>query len=491
MDIFKQLAELKAGDALSAELGRAFFSQISDIERKQLLEKMLEEKKFELILAIAYCGHVSASSDRPDRSYKAGINARYFKLFSSVVSECGIEVGRVFPLYFACASSKANSPLAVWRGLSIGRIRELATVPEYSKAVCEFIRKNDCNFVLAPLTVEVFGESALNEYIELAVFGKGINKVALRNFLRSYAAETLDFVKSAYPKMKSSEKVAAVRLLLSVKNADEVEEYLSEVKKTESLKSVLKLFSLPENSGEAYGGEFESSKLKAYFYDMMVSGKQIGTRDFMKNLARPEFSELSDQLFFSLYEGGEFLRLFVTDGGKIFDIYGAEIILPEHGGVKVTHPVELNRESAQVTRWNITQPFVQIRRKVYAPSDADVGKSSYGEIEGITVTAERFTANMRSLGFRVLNYGSGGTFDYVGLKRDGIWCVLFITPMETAHKTEGSVMAQCVRFYDDKDIIRLGHNLFVDGVTPLALDRIDARAFSEFIYSVYKLMGCE
>ena len=498
-DFFRQLTELKVGNKLPTEVGRAFFSQISDNERRELLEKLLREQNYELIVAIVYCGYINAKSGVNSTSTdyisrkggKVNIDSRYFELFSNLARECGINEIKLLPMYLACADSSKRSVLRVWQASALRQIRCLAADPEYAQTVRSFIRENDRNFVLAPLVVEVYGQSALNEYIELGVFGKGINKVALRNFLRSYDSEVLKYVTSSYDELKSAEKVAAVRLLLPQKNASEVSAFLRSVAESETSKSVLKLLSAPKMPSTRKGGRIEGGKVKTYFYDLMVSGNQIDVGDLIKNITKPEFSEVADQLFFSLYEGGVFRKLFVTDKGKILDLDGREFKLPLGAYVKVTHPVELTGATEHIKRWEIDQPFLQIRRKIYAPSEMDVRTSSYGEIVGTTVSAEKFTAGMRSLGFRVLSYGNGGVFDRVGLKRGGVWCVLTISPIDTLHKKEGSVQAQCVRFYGDKDVIKLGHSVIVDDVTPLALSGIDARTFSEFIYSVYKLMGCE
>ena len=204
------------------------------------------------------------------------------------------------------------------------------------------------------------------------------------------------------------------------------------------------------------------------------------------------FHEVADKLFFGVYRGGNLTDIAVVDSGKIFDIENKPIELPADCEVRVLHPAELNYKTEFIKRLNIVQPFEQVKRKVYVASEADKSNNACFGIAGMMTEFGEFKNAMRKIGFRALNRDSESFTSQVGICRNGILCVVNIAPFDfSSAPADFAVRVQSVKFYRERDVVRLGGKQFVDGVAPLSLARMDARTFSEFMYSAYELMGCK
>lgn len=308
--------------------------------------------------------------------------------------------------------------------------------------------------------------------------------------MRGYKQEVYAYVRDVYDSLKTENRVAAVRLLLLFKNDAQVGDYLRDILHTEKSKSVRKLLQSGK-SQQATPALTDTKQVVRFFYNAMVRGTSVSQEEFLYGWILPPCAQVADSLFFGIYVADALYAIAVVDNGKVFDLSNMPLTLPQNCRVKVLHPAELTAKTEFLTRLNITQPFEQIKRKVYLPSAEDRQRNSCFGVAGSMVKAGDFKNAMRKNGFRVLNRDRDGVCGQVGVCRDGIWCVLNIVPIvfaaiDSAHP----ILAQFVRFYDDKNVIKLGGQVFVEGVAPLAIAQIDPRMFSEFMYSVYELMGC-
>lgn len=479
--------------------GRVFFSsQTSAEDRKQFLEYMLGNGRFEQICKLMYCGHLNGNIDMKNTSadYLAmtgenpTLNTRYFNLFLTLSSECGVGEDKLIPLLFQAVAADKRSALRGWKKSAERYLTELARA-DYDRAWA-YLRKNDRDFRLISILLQADRERTLVDLVHLAVFGKGVNKVALRNILRGYMAEVYAFVRSEYDIMKTNERMAAVRLLLLFKNDPEVAQFLYNIADTEKAESVRKLLVLGVKPGPGIAENPTRAQVSKYFYEMMVRGVVVSAERFLTELIVPPCAEIADSLFFSVYKNGVFDSIVIVDNGRVLDLENSPVSLDADCEIKVLHPVELTAKTDYLKRLNIVQPFEQVKRKVYVPSSLDKCSNCCSSIAGTIVKFGDFKTGMRKLGFRVLNRDRDGVCRQVGLNRNGILCVLDIAPVEFAVANfEDPLLAYSVRFYAEKDVIRLGGQLFVEGVTPIDVARVDARVYSEFMYSVYELMGCQ
>ena len=490
---------LGEADSSADTAGRAFFApQTSSEDRKRVLEFMLGEKRYGQMVSLMYCaclnGRVDMKKTSADYVAATGgnstINTRYFSLFVQTALDCGISEAKFIPMIFLAATSDRKSRLYVWKSSSEWYLSKLA-VSDYGRA-WEYLEKNDTDFKLFSILIAADRERAVRDLTELAMFGKGVNKVAARKILRGYKSEVTAYVRPLYSSLKNDGKVAAVRLLLTLKNDPDVSAFLSELAQTEKSKSVLKLLGDRTLQTKDIGENPDRRRVEAFFYEAMVLGTPFSPEQFKEKLILSPFHEVADKLFFGVYRGGNLTDIAVVDSGKIFDIENKPIELPADCEVRVLHPAELNYKTEFIKRLNIVQPFEQVKRKVYVASEADKSNNACFGIAGMMTEFGEFKNAMRKIGFRALNRDSESFTSQVGICRNGILCVVNIAPFDfSSAPADFAVRVQSVKFYRERDVVRLGGKQFVDGVAPLSLARMDARTFSEFMYSAYELMGCK
>lgn len=494
MTFSQMLALLPDGDASVEAIGREFFrSQTSAEDRKQLLEHLLREGRYIQLYRLICSGHLNGNGRVGNGGVASGqastLNTRYFSLFVSTAVDCGIREEDFVALLFAAATAEKNNPLSAWKECSEQYLIKRAKV-DYMRT-WNYLRKNDPDFKLVSVLLSADRERALNNLIELAIFGKGINKVALRNMLRGYKAEVFTFIYPIYRTLKNDNRLAAVRLLLLFKNDETVGAFLRELAETERSKSVLALLGGKKTSALKAPQNTDPKQIVKYFYDAMVLATSVPAEKFTGEWIVPPYSTVAETLFFGVYRGGTLADIVVVDKGKVLDIENSPYTFPEGSSVRVLHPAELTAKTQFLSRLNISQPFEQIKRKVFLPSAEDNRRVGCYGLLGRVTTAEDFILGMRKCGFKVLNRDSDGICKHVGISRNGILCVLTVAPIDLVTiGPDRPVQAQNVRFYAENSVIRLGGKQFVDGVAPIAPSEMEPRIFSEFMYSVYELMRC-
>lgn len=474
------------------QAARGFFSVHTDKgERAKFLTFLLRDARYEQLCKLMYCGNLNGNTnvqtfDGRTLSPDAALHARYFDLYRRFAAECDIAPETEVPLYAAAVKAKKNEVLRAWRPFAERALTEWASA-DY-EAAWRYISASDPDFLLADILVRVDRERALDDLTDLAVSGKGVNKVALRRYLRKYPAEVFARVRPKYAALKTDARVSAVRLLLLYKNDERVLEFLRELERTEKAQSAVKLLHAHVSARSPLKGT-DRKQIVQYFYDAMVYGTSVTGERFVQELIKPPFTEVAESLFYGVYEQDKLQNIVIVDRGRILDIENRDIELPPSCCIKVLHPVELTPKTEFLARLNITQPFTQIKRKVYRASQDDVHRGGCFGIAGTVVPVPAFVSRMRKCGFRALSRDGDNFCRQVGLARDGVLCVLNLSPVDLT-ADDGTVRAQCVRFYAEADVVRLGVQRYVEGVPSLSPAEIDARAFSEFMYSVYALMGC-
>lgn len=492
MTYAEMVSLLPEKDSTVERAGRGFFSpQTSNADRKALLEFLFGEARYGQLMRLFYCGHINGNLNMKDAETadaSVSIHTRYFGLFLQTAAACGIADTAFLPFVAAAAKAQKRDALYDWQAPAEQYLTKLAR-QDYQK-VREFLRAYDPDFRLADILCRVDKDRALSDFLSLAVYGRGVNKVALRNFLRGYKQETLSFVCPLYGTLKGDDRVQAARLLLSFRNDPDVRAYLREIAAHERSKKIadMLLFERAPKHAKQTTAKNEE-EVRRFFCDAMVLGTPFSAARFTGELIKPPYTAVAESLFYGVYRNDVLQNIIIVDRGRILDIENRDAVLPEDCTVKVLHPVELTRKTEFLKRLNITQPFEQIKRKVYAPGEEDTLRGACFGVAGTVTPLADFVNNMRTYGFRALT-SDGGDCCRVALSRGGVLCVLDISPVDLSAKGEKTVQAKCVRFYAEKDVVRLGGKQYIEGVTPCNPAQIEARAFSEFMYAVYGLMGC-
>ncbi|MDE6397774.1 MAG: DUF4132 domain-containing protein, partial [Clostridiales bacterium] len=393
------------------------------------------------------------------------------------------------PMIIVAATSDKTGALRAWQHTAEQFLTKLAR-NDYNRA-WEYLRKADPDFRLAAILLQVDTDRAVRDLIDLAVFEKGVNKVALRNVLRGYKAEVFAYIRPLYATLKTDNRVNAVRLLTLFRNDADVMQFLREMMQAEKAKKVLAIVQGQNTQKTLRVKNPDRKEIVEYFQSAMIYGVAATRERFLNELIKPPYTEVAESLFYGVYINDLLQNIVIVDRGRVLDIENRDVTLPQECTVKVLHPVELTSKTEFLKRLNITQPFAQIKRRVFVPSADDIQRGGCFGISGTVISLNDFVANMRKCGFRALSRDEDNMCSRVGLARGEILCVLRIAPVDLSAKANVSVQAQCVHFYAEKDVVRLGGKRYVEGVAPSNPSVLDPRAFSEFMYSVYDLMGCK
>ena len=498
MTYAQMTALLPEQDSPAEAAGRGFFASSTSLsDRKKLLEFLLENARYEQLMHIVYCGHINGNIDMKNTgadylavtSGKSNLHTRYFSLFMQMIDACEIDKDLLLPMFFRAATAGKKDPLRVWRPSSERVLIRFAR-DDYDK-VWAYLRTRDADFALFAVLMQADRELTLQRLMDLAVSGKGINKVALRKTLRAYKSEVLAYLRPLYATLKTDERVNAVRLLKSMQNDAEAMHFLQQIAQTEPSRSVLALLHASEPKQKETAAAFDRKQIEKFFFEAMVRGTATSYEHFLHRFILPPFDTVADSLFYSVYADGLLQSIVIVEKGRVLDLENQPYDFPACSVVRVMHPVELNAKTEFIRRLNIEQPFDQIRRRVFLPSAEDKRRNGCFGIAGTVIELGAFRNGMRKYGFKALHRDSDGMCGEVGLRRGGILCVLRIAPIDFEGNRNGTVQAQQVRFYAERDVIRLGGQRYVDDIVPLSISSIDARTFSECMYSVYEVMGCK
>lgn len=472
--------------------GKIFFAaKTPRAEKKELLSFLIEKERYAQLYALFACANLNARRANAEplafKGEDVSLEGRYFYLFADCAKACGIGEEEIAAVAFASLRADKTDALSFWRSAATSYLKWFGYA-DYARAWACFCRF-DPDFHYADILLEVDSHRTLDELLAAAIFGRGMRKTALRNILRGYKSEVYDYVRGIYSTLKTDERVSAVRLLLPLKNDVVVGELLREIERKEKAARVLRLLHTAEKEkGDC--GDLTEEQATDYLYKAMVEGRAFSRDFFLKTLLFPPFTA-SERLFFSVYSGKMLTDIVMVDGGRVLNLQNEPIELTEDCTVRVLHPVELNAQTAYLKRLNIEQPFEQIRRRVFLPSDAARRANACMSVAGRLVTVRDFNKNRRKTGFKILSRDRDGMYSQVGLSREGILCAVSLAPVDTSvAPLDSFVQAQAVWFYDEKKVIRFGGKRFTDGIPALSVSEIPLRVFSEFMFAVYELMGC-
>lgn len=408
---------------------------------------------------------------------KGSVGKRYLDMYISICRAAGLSEKEYIKPMLSAQYAKKSGALYVWD----------TAVDEYIAARCkhdfdgtaELVDEFDKGYGKYAVLMRADSRRAINRLLDKVIFGKGINKTAVRNVLRN-RPEIAGALIGLYGEALAKQRAAIVRLLMLYKNDKKVSDFLYGVALNDKSKTVRDLFSSP--APKARGAA-------KYFENLMASGEGI-TFGELKSLVNPkkskprdkEYAAVADRILFFNRKDGFDPYVFVCDGGKFYDMTGAEVSLKNADTVYVLHPLDIPESMREVLPAGVDQPFPQLSRVVYVPQ-ADERYTS-DRLLGTMVSRKDFDAAFRREGFSLCEKRDDEP--YRALKILGDYAVTIECEL---NETDGSVVCGVISFLRSRDIVRLNKKNYVSGVRAVDIRELPQKSYSELMYFSYKLFS--
>lgn len=408
------------------------------------------------------------SADYYSVRYGSNVNTTQFDAFMHAVHGMLTEK-EIMPMLLYAQYAPENSELYSWNGAV--DLYLLKRADEDFSTVADYIDKYDPEYAKYSILFETNMTAAVSRLMEKLLYGKHVNKAAIRRVLMT-RAEIADGLIDLYRSGDAKERAAIVRVLLMFKNNDAVNAFLQGVVKSEKSKTVREIINAPKTK------KIQNSPAD-FFESMMISGETMSIKKWQNLLSKQEFAVVADKLFF-IQKSNDGERVLVFDNGAFLDTDNNPINTDCASGIGVLHPIELPRDSGLLSL-KIDQPFRQIDRPIYYPAEGE--RYSLNRLSGTIISQAEFTANVKKFGFKPCSSRGATLFvlRYIGEYVIAAEC-------EKSDSMD-SVTCLSAAVYNADSVVKVGHATYIDDSPKLSLTDLPPRMFSELILCVYELFG--
>lgn len=210
---------------------------------------------------------------------------------------------------------------------------------------------------------------------------------------------------------------------------------------------------------------------------------------FLENVMMQKFAI---GLIWGVYEEGELKDTFrYMDDGTFNTVDEEEFECKEDALIGLVHPIELDKEAleawkTQLEDYEIKQPFLQLSRQLYFPTEEHLKNNSVADLSEEEYSPTAFPKSLEKYGW------------YKGMAQDGGWYHEF-------YKEYGDMIAELtfsgtsISYYEGMEDITLGSLAFYankfdryyyyEKSQPLPITDISPRLFSETIYDIMRATG--
>ncbi len=476
MEYVKTLYKL-SGPALD-ELARGLYERDVRAFEEVIVELVKLGKMRDYVTAAAMLATVpmiaqSTSSDYGDVRFGTLVSDRYFNMFLRACADCGYGENEYMKVLLAAQYADPNTAFFGW-DKSVDRYVSALATADFDRAA-DYIERYDARYGKYGVLIRVDCDRALNRLLALALYGKGIDKAAVRDVLMDYW-EVADVLMAMYGKVSAHERVAVVRLLLAFKNDGRVKQFLSEVVANDKSKSVRDAaFKNVRNAKN----KTAAKRLAA----MMADGAGLTYSEWVAQLTDTEYAAVADKVFFCMQRGDGHVSVLVYNDGQFLDSSDRPI-LPEHDEkIYVLHPLDLTGDDTAILALDIEQPFLQIKRPIFAK----VPGERYGSmrLSGTMIARDRFEANFKKTGFAFCDKRSPSE-PTVAMCRRGEYAVCIECDMPESSYT---VSGGRITVYRAADVVKLKRKQYVSTADPCDLMQLEPRIYSELMYLPYRLFS--
>lgn len=523
--------------SMLSEVGHQFFAdkQRTNEQTAEFITALLKEGAYENLAVVMSSGYINDGTTAflPNRKDKSRIADRYFQSFIELALQSGVDIELIYPMLFSAFESPKNSCLHSF----VGGIDTYFTKMAYRDydAAAEVIKKYDKKYRCLPILMEVDEARTLENVLNDLIYGKNANKTALRKYLLEKKVDIVPSLCKEYVKSNVKAREGILRLLLLYKNEPRAALFLDEIEKNETSAVIRNLLHRDKNvrtqqkikvkggGGQAYvcvndGGidykiavgddlsleisptpftdkvkkaaaEFEKELKTAcgVFEKSMADNTRRPCEYFLKNvLGDSLMCAIASTLLFSVYKNNTLSDIVVVEKGEIHDLDNNARTL-EDVDVAVSHPLEWGNKFSYLKQLDVKQPFAQIRRDVYIPSETEKAYNFCSRLHGTIMEAGEFKASLKKGGFKILNKNKYGESNCAAIIKGDVMCVLEFAATDFENPKRLISMGD-IRFYKYADIIKLGGQMYTDGVMPCPVQSLPDIMFSEFLHDVFKML---
>lgn len=397
------------------------------------------------------------------------INDEYFNFFLNACAHCGCGEFEYMALFLNAQYAKAGSALYSW-DKSVDRYLDQVARADYELAAA-YIDSFDKKYRKYSVLIALDKQRTVNRLLVMALYGKNVDKGALRDVLMDYA-DVAESLISLYRKVKAKERAAIVRVLMSYKNDVRVKQFINEVARFDSSASVRRVV-LPIRAVKTKGGA------AAHIERLMAEGCPLTYSEWRDLLADEQYRAVAEKIFFYREDDDGGMDILLYNDGEFIDTSDRPVTADDDECIFVLHTLDLP------AKYDIEQPFPQVNRPVYARMGGEGNFSN--RLSGTMIARKLFNANMRKLGFVLCAKRNDGEPTAVAC-RLGEYVVACECDFPDCSPT---VSCGRVWYYRDADVVRIKNNTYVCAATPLEIPSIDARAYSEMTYLACRLFSAD
>ena len=224
----------------------------------------------------------------------------------------------------------------------------------------------------------------------------------------------------------------------------------------------------------------------------MRTGRTWTTENWKKLfVANPILHRFAIGLIWGIYQGDALETSFrYLDDGSFTDVDDAELTLPDNAQIGLVHPVELDAKTLaawkqQLEDYDVLQPFAQLGRGIFKPTDEEQNKNCIERFKGQVIKSVDLAGSMNKVGWSKGAAGDGAMIDDflredVFARKDGIRAVLTHSGM-SVEVFRGDVV--------DVTIDKLYFYRLPDGER-MTVNELRNRYFSEILYQLSKVFEC-
>ncbi len=432
-------------------------------------------EKIAVILAhVPFDGESSRDyySSRFDRSF----DKRYVELFLRICEKFKIAESEYVKVLIATGYTDVGTPLSRWAYSADMYLKRRAT--EDFGLVCEYLNEYDKKFRKYGALIDVDARRALRLLVDKLLYEKNIDKTAVRRALLEHAEQLSTPLMALYGEVKAKERAAIVRLLALYRNDVAVERFLKETVAADKSKTVRDIIGKTEKPPKKIGDA------TAFFEKAMSEGTSYTLSKWRSILKTKAAAEVADRIFFCIKTDDGTSPLVFNDG-QFLDMTDAPLRASDDTPIYVLHPLDV-AEDSEILAMRISQPFEQIKRRVYYAGRSGNDYRS-GILKGSVIPRDEFDSNFKRLGFTYCGSRSGAeplvAVKFVGEYAVGVKVELF----------SDSDAACCgeISYYPKTAIVKLNRTLYVQSATPLLPSALPRREFSELTRYAYGLFSRE
>ncbi len=533
MDIDVLKKQALNGIALD-EVGKEFFADKSLTKEQAhvFITALLKAGAYENLATVMSFGYIDdvEAGRLPNQKRCNRLSNRYFNNFMELAEYAEVDTDLLYPMLFAAFDAPKDSYLYSFVG-GIDAYFTKFTSADYDAALA-VIRRYDKKYKCLSTLMEADKTRTVSEILNQLIYGKSSNKTLLRKYILEKRVDIVPSLCREYLKSHVKEKEGIIRLLLLYKSDPRAARFLEEVEKSEKSVTVKRLIEKDRNcskktesaTAEEVVGHIEKDgvkyiltptndltvkitpepypkeakeaaekiekKLRAVCLQMendMENGVRVSCDKFIKRVETdPLYACVASSLLFSVYKNGAMSDVIVVENGEIHDLDNRKRDLRDVE-VAVSHPTEWEKFSFLKTL-TVKQPFCQIKRDVYYPSDAEKTYNFCGRLRGVVVPAGELKTALGKHGFKLLNKNRYAESNAASKTRGDVTCVLEFSPTNFADPRR-LISVQNVKFYKYGDLIKLGGQTYLDGVQPYPIAALPIITFSEFLRDVFGLLG--